>query len=274
MIFDRFLNRCRTVSSNTIEIADDTVMVPACSSMNLAIKAHRKSYPLRLVIPHDIAENFLITDIKCGGLSQMIATGAVPALVFSTRAFPETLFFDPIEKGDFMIVSVTNQSRVGRAFSCLVQAEKVRAKRKVARQIVGCGSTLVDANGTVNIRVAPQWAFRPDRLVVPSTIRKFFRIDNISYVVGDGLAYQGACPSLLAGLQGTDQILAERMSFTESDVTPLGFTLPATRGQFITITTTNLSDLHHNFQAALVGDVETDVNDSSLKEGVSAQDTR
>jgi hypothetical protein len=107
-----------------------------------------------------------------------------------------------------------------------------------------------------------------------STIRKFFRIDNISYVVGDGLAYQGACPSLLAGLQGTDQILAERMSFTESDVTPLGFTLPATRGQFITITTTNLSDLHHNFQAALVGDVETDVIDSSLKEGVSAQDTR
>jgi hypothetical protein len=223
-----------------IGLPSGSVEVPARSSVNISIKAPRDFFPKRLVVPHGFAEDFLITDIKCRGYSQLISTGALPALFFSDLAFPEILYFDRLRENEDMIVSVTNQSQHNRSFSCRVLGD-VEPMAGPRQHVLGCGSTLVAGRGSANINVQPLVEFTPCRLVIPSTIRQHFRVEGL-YRVSDGERLSlFSSPDLLG------------QNFTELMVNDIDLEHSVSRKQFLTISVTNLTEQGRNFQAAVVG---------------------
>jgi hypothetical protein len=72
--------------------------------------------PERLVVPSNLAIDFLITDIKVGKNSQLVSTGALPAVMFTEVAFGVRLKMDTCQISMFVTISVTNQNPAARNF--------------------------------------------------------------------------------------------------------------------------------------------------------------
>ena len=64
-------------------------------SATINVQPQVSFHPERLVIPSTVAKDFLVTDVKIGPNSQLVSTGAVPALAFSEQTSCNTnLQFD------------------------------------------------------------------------------------------------------------------------------------------------------------------------------------
>jgi len=233
-----------TNNSKTVEQFFEITTVPPCGSVNLAIEARCDFFLTRLIIPHDAAGHFLVTDLKCGRDSRLISRGAIPAGCFSDRAFSEDLSLGEVKKGDSIVISVTNQSSVDRNFSCSILGEQETTGTEVERRILGYGSTLIPEYGWANIHVQSQVTFRPYRLIVPSTIAHHFKIESVYY--GEEVRQE-----LPLGLIGHRRHTEMTTAFLDLESRRLR--LPAKPNQFITISVQNVADCSRNFQAALVG---------------------
>ena len=86
------------------------------SSANINVQPQVIFRPERLVVPSNIAVDFLITDIKVGKNSQLVSTGALPAVMFTENAFGVRLRMDTAQISMFVTVSVTNQNPAARNF--------------------------------------------------------------------------------------------------------------------------------------------------------------
>jgi hypothetical protein len=86
------------------------------SSANINVQPQVIFRPERLVVPSNIAVDFLITDIKVGKNSQLVSTGALPAVMFTEQAFGVRLKMDTAQISMFVTVSVTNQNAQARNF--------------------------------------------------------------------------------------------------------------------------------------------------------------
>jgi len=86
------------------------------SSANINVQPQVIFRPERLVVPSNIAVDFLITDIKVGKNSQLVSTGALPAVMFTEQAFGVRLKMDTAQISMFVTVSVTNQNAQSRNF--------------------------------------------------------------------------------------------------------------------------------------------------------------
>lgn len=86
------------------------------SSANINVQPQVIFRPERLVIPSHIAVDFLITDIKVGKNSQLVSTGALPAVMFTEQAFGVRLKMDTAQISMFVTVSVTNENPQARKF--------------------------------------------------------------------------------------------------------------------------------------------------------------
>jgi hypothetical protein len=86
------------------------------SSANINVQPQVIFRPERLVVPSNIAPDFLITDIKVGKNSQLVSTGALPAVMFTESAFGVRLKMDTAQISMFVTISVTNQNPVARNF--------------------------------------------------------------------------------------------------------------------------------------------------------------
>ena len=86
------------------------------SSANINVQPQVIFRPERLVVPSNIAVDFLITDIKVGKNSQLVSTGALPAVMFTEQAFGVRLKMDTAQISMFVTVSVTNQNPQARNF--------------------------------------------------------------------------------------------------------------------------------------------------------------
>jgi hypothetical protein len=86
------------------------------SSANINVQPQVIFRPERLVVPSNIAVDFLITDIKVGKNSQLVSTGALPAVMFTEQAFGVRLKMDTAQISMFVTVSVTNQNALARNF--------------------------------------------------------------------------------------------------------------------------------------------------------------
>jgi hypothetical protein len=106
-------------------------------------------------------------------------------------------------------------------------------------QIMGFGWTLVKGNSSANINVQPQVSFRPERLVIPSTVAKDFLITYIKVGKNSQLLSVAAVPALAFAEQAPHGV-------------PLQFPV-CRRSQFITISVTNISDCDRWFTAAMFG---------------------
>ena len=86
------------------------------SSANINVQPQVIFRPERLVVPSNLAVDFLITDIKVGKNSQLVSTGALPAVMFTENAFGVRLKMDTAQISMFVTVSVTNQNPGARNF--------------------------------------------------------------------------------------------------------------------------------------------------------------
>ena len=90
--------------------------VAGSSSANINVQPQVIFRPERLVVPSNLAMDFLITDIKVGKNSQLVSTGALPAVMFTENAFGVRLRMDTAQISMFVTVSVTNQNPAARNF--------------------------------------------------------------------------------------------------------------------------------------------------------------
>jgi hypothetical protein len=86
------------------------------SSANINVQPQVIFRPERLVVPSNLAIDFLLTDIKVGKNSQLVSTGALPAVMFTEVAFGVRLKMDTCQISMFVTVSVTNQNPAARNF--------------------------------------------------------------------------------------------------------------------------------------------------------------
>jgi hypothetical protein len=86
------------------------------SSANINVQPQVIFRPERLVVPSNLAVDFLITDIKVGKNSQLVSTGALPAVMFTEVAFGVRLKMDTCQISMFVTISVTNQNPSARNF--------------------------------------------------------------------------------------------------------------------------------------------------------------
>lgn len=90
--------------------------VAGSSSANINVQPQVIFRPERLVVPSNLAVDFLITDIKVGKNSQLVSTGALPAVMFTEVAFGVRLKMDTCQISMFVTVAVTNQNPAARNF--------------------------------------------------------------------------------------------------------------------------------------------------------------
>lgn len=87
------------------------------SSANINVQPQVVFRPERLVVPSNVAVDFLITDIKVGKNSQLVSTGALPALMFTESAFGVRLKMDTAQISMFVTISVTNTNANPKSFA-------------------------------------------------------------------------------------------------------------------------------------------------------------
>ena len=103
-------------SAREFVIGLGSTALPGLSSANIAVQPQVIFRPERIVIPSNLAADFLITDVKVGKNSQLVSPGAIPAVVFVENAFGVRLKMDTAQIAQFITISVTNQNGAARNF--------------------------------------------------------------------------------------------------------------------------------------------------------------
>ena len=103
-------------SSREYVIGLGSTALPGLSSANIAVQPQVIFRPERIVIPSNLAADFLITDIKVGKNSQLVSPGAIPAVVFVENAFGVRLKMDTAQIAQFVTLTITNQNGAARNF--------------------------------------------------------------------------------------------------------------------------------------------------------------
>jgi len=103
-------------SSREYALGLGSTSVAGNNSANINVQPQVIFRPERLVVPSNIAVDFLITDIKVGKNSQLVSTGALPAVMFTENAFGVRLKMDTAQISMFVTISVTNQNPAARNF--------------------------------------------------------------------------------------------------------------------------------------------------------------
>jgi len=90
--------------------------VGAGLSADIELRPQRLFRSERLVVPSTIAAFFDITDVKIGQQTQFVASGALPATIFSEVGVGVRLKGDTANLGNTIVVSVTNNDVATQVF--------------------------------------------------------------------------------------------------------------------------------------------------------------
>jgi hypothetical protein len=230
--------------TNTLERDFEPCTVKSCCSANAFIQAQDTFAPERLIIPREIAKDFLVTDIIIGKNSQLISVGCLPAMMFSSEAFHVPLCgFDTVVVGTTMTISIVNQSEESRIFKATILGSKIKRDPTLNRKtrFLGLGNTLVKPHWNASVNIQPQLDFQPQRLIVPSTIHDNFKINGLS-------------------IRGADQHPWEKIDihpsnclFDENSPGRIGFRRMVKKEAFLTLDIQNMTNHAENFQGAVIG---------------------
>jgi hypothetical protein len=171
-------------------------IIPPATNYKFTIIAEQYFRVRQIVIPHNIAERLVVTELSMGRLSQMASVGCVPAMLFSDRAATESYDLDPVSAGGEISISLTNLSEVPTEFEVAFMGHTERdvcPDRR--RSFFGLGATDIRPGEYCNITVRPHIAFRSERLVVPSTIADHFDVIDIKVGYNSQLLSPGSIPA-------------------------------------------------------------------------------
>jgi hypothetical protein len=111
------VERERSSSPGDVVVGLGSHLVEGYSSVNVNVRPEIVFRPERLEIPLEVAECFLLTDIKVGKNSQLWSPGAVPMSVFLDRRHQYLrLRMDVVQLAMIVTLSVTNVSSFSRNF--------------------------------------------------------------------------------------------------------------------------------------------------------------
>lgn len=94
--------------------------VAGSSSANINVQPQLIFRPERIVVPSNIAPDFMITDIKVGKNSQLVSTGALPSVGFTETAFGVRLKMDTCQISMFVTITVSNQNGSAKTFQGMI----------------------------------------------------------------------------------------------------------------------------------------------------------
>lgn len=98
----------RPTESREMVIGFESLAVAAAATANVTTRPQVLFRPTRLVIPDTIGVNFTVQDVKVGNKSQLVSSGAIPAIAFSQTAFNTPLKMDTCQISMDLIIEVTN----------------------------------------------------------------------------------------------------------------------------------------------------------------------
>ena len=257
----------------TVELELPTTSVgPGCRATLLVRPGSVAISPYGLLVDDEASQHFLVTDVRCGRDSQLVSRGAVPASVFSNRAVREELYLgfvpadpDPGEAYDTLQVStdprlehagftlgVFNTSDVERTFSGRIlgwiEEGRGTAWRWTCpdkfRTVVGLGYTEIPGRQAAHVNVMPQFAFLPDRLVIPSSTGSRFDVLGVRTVAHDSNDFLGCAAGQVRG-----DAYSERLSEGHS----LSGLTSAGPGRFLCASILNTGEEPASFSGAFLG---------------------
>lgn len=100
--------------------------IAAAASSTVTAQPQTLFRPKRLVIPSSIAGSFTIQDIKVGNTSQLVASGSLPAALYSELAVGTLQRFDTASPGIIISLAVTNTSAGALAFVAAMIGDSVQ----------------------------------------------------------------------------------------------------------------------------------------------------
>lgn len=125
-----------------------------------------------------------------------------------------------------------------RAIDPNASAVVARTRDKRRRLIMGPDPTVVSAGTAATIQLQPQQLFRTERLIIPSDIAPFFRIDDIRVGNRSQLVTTGSLP----GSAFSEVAIDAYVEFDSADI-----------GNLISLTVFNTDDEDQTFLAMLLG---------------------
>lgn len=212
-------------------------------------------FPLRVIVPDEVASNFFITDFKVGRDSQLCSVGALPAELFAASGPGFEFLFDPIYAGYVVAMDVQSTCDVEAEFSAQVMGRWALFRSNVRKICLGLGSTNVAAEGAVNVSVEPQRAFRPTHLFLPSDVVSHFEVQTVFQVARRGrtehvvesipdLAERGRALGIDSSKAAGSRLIPIHLRPSET----------VEVGRCLTVSAVNRGGQARQFKAAIVGD--------------------
>ena len=180
----KLLNKGEEPMSQSVHSSDE-VRVAENSSAVVSLIFEEGPFEVKGIgIPEEIADAFLVTDIKVGKSSQLVSSPCLPASFFARSRPP--LAFDLVPRGGALYLTVTNVWKGDMPFSFSARGKARKDEKLIPgasrRVLLGLGSTLVPAQGRATVRVQTQLPFKPDMLAVPRNLEGFLKVEDLRVV--------------------------------------------------------------------------------------------
>lgn len=102
--------------ANKFPLGFGSTTVAAGASATIRVQPQEPFKGKRLVVPSSIGANFTIDDIRVGNRSQLVVSGALPALTFSEQGWGVEVNLDTAQVSQFIELDVTNISGASQVF--------------------------------------------------------------------------------------------------------------------------------------------------------------
>jgi hypothetical protein len=164
--------------SNVYDLPEiDVAANTAACIISLPVSPGKAFYPEWVIVPDDVAEQFMIDDVKVGKNSQLGAAPNFPATLFAESAAPDRLACDHIQGDHRLVLQVTNVSDRAARWRGKVAGRHEPLPDNVTPRgvILGFGQTEIPAGSLAQLSVRSQVDMRPRRLHVPR-----YLLDSVS----------------------------------------------------------------------------------------------
>ena len=168
------------VSNNILKCALPEVLVPkegVYDVLSDPVSPTGVFYPTGIVVDPEVASQFMVTDVRIGGNSQLISRGAVPGCLFAADT-PHHLRLDKMPLGSRVGLSVRNVGPTEQRFRAWVLGSRDVPRQEEGLYVVGFGSTTITNEITVVMNQL-QVAFHPRVLYVPPGVLDVFRVNSL-----------------------------------------------------------------------------------------------
>lgn len=164
------------------EVEFEDVTVDAGCSRRLSIAGLPPgSRPVWFEVPDELADSFVVTDVRVG-LNSQLATAAVPAALFARGAPLDELLMDAVSSPlDDLSITVSNVGPESLSFVCrpMFSDDDARLARYRRARVLGLGVTSVAPGVPTSVIVQPSKKMIPDRIFIPRRVLEKVDVEGV-----------------------------------------------------------------------------------------------